>query len=210
MMEFKMQTTGYSAEYGRLAGGTMNMALKSGGNSLHGSLFEFVRNDAFDARGFFDAAKTKLRRNQFSRPGQAGLHPKLYNGINRTFFLFNWEGYRQGERSLRHLHRADRVAARRRLPRVGGRQQPPRQYRRPLQRGASGHASPARSERRSGNVIPPAGSIPSLKMMSTTRRPTAPATPITLHCLERPGLLGQLRGKLDQRVRSTDSFPSAS
>ncbi|MCL4402894.1 MAG: TonB-dependent receptor, partial [Acidobacteria bacterium] len=96
MMEFKMQTTGYSAEYGRLAGGTMNMALKTGTNRLHGSLFEFVRNDAFDARGFFDAQKTKLRRNQFGAVLDGPVYiPRLYNGKNRTFFLFNWEGYRQ-------------------------------------------------------------------------------------------------------------------
>src|SRR5216684_6616952 len=65
LQEFKMQTTGYSAEYGRLAGGVMNMVLKSGGNQLHGVLFEFLRNDVFDARNFFDAGKSKLRRNQF-------------------------------------------------------------------------------------------------------------------------------------------------
>lgn len=96
MMEFKMQTTGYSAEYGRLAGGTMNMALKSGTNRLHGTLFEFVRNDALDARGFFDEAKTKLRRNQFGAVLDGPVYiPKLYDGRNRTFFLFNWEAYRQ-------------------------------------------------------------------------------------------------------------------
>jgi len=96
MMEFKMQTTGYSAEYGRLAGGTMNMALKSGTNRLHGTLFEFVRNDAFDARGYFDGEKTKLRRNQFGAVVDGPVYiPKLYDGHDRTFFLFNWEGYRQ-------------------------------------------------------------------------------------------------------------------
>ena len=81
MMEFKMQTTGYSAEYGRLAGGTMNMALKSGTNRLHGTLFEFVRNDAFDARSYFDGEKTKLRRNQFGAVLDGPVYiPKLYNG----------------------------------------------------------------------------------------------------------------------------------
>lgn len=96
MMEFKMQTTGYSAEYGRLAGGTMNMVIKSGTNHLHGALFEFVRNDAFDARGFFEDDKTKLRRNQFGfvLDGPVVL-PKLYNGRNRTFFVADWEAYRQ-------------------------------------------------------------------------------------------------------------------
>src|SRR5579871_3511856 len=50
MQEFKMQTSGYSAETGRLAGGVINTVLKSGGNQVHGTLFEFVRNDAFDTR----------------------------------------------------------------------------------------------------------------------------------------------------------------
>ncbi|HKE21195.1 MAG TPA: carboxypeptidase-like regulatory domain-containing protein [Bryobacteraceae bacterium] len=96
LQEFKIQTSGYSAEYGRLAGGVVNMALKSGGNQVHGSLFEYVRNDMFDARNFFDQAKSELRRNQFG----AGLDgpvriPKLYSGHDRTFFLVSWESYRQ-------------------------------------------------------------------------------------------------------------------
>src|SRR5260370_13327744 len=60
MEEFKMQTTGYSAESGRLAGGVLNMVLKSGGNQFHGVLFEFLRNDVFDARNFCDDSKSKI------------------------------------------------------------------------------------------------------------------------------------------------------
>jgi outer membrane receptor protein involved in Fe transport len=95
MQEFKMQTTGFSAEYGRLAGGVMSMVLKTGGNRLHGSLSEFLRNDALDARDFFSAEKQPLRRNQFgvSLDGPVVL-PKLYDGRNRTFFLFTWESTR--------------------------------------------------------------------------------------------------------------------
>src|SRR5258708_2731401 len=96
MEEFKMQTTGYSAESGRLAGGVLNMVLKSGGNQYHGVLFEFLRNDVFDARNFFDDRKSKLRRNQFGGMTSGPvLIPKLYNGRNRTFFLFSWESFRQ-------------------------------------------------------------------------------------------------------------------
>ncbi|HTM49857.1 MAG TPA: carboxypeptidase regulatory-like domain-containing protein [Bryobacteraceae bacterium] len=96
MMEFKMQTTGYSAEYGRLAGGTLSMVLKSGTNRLHGALFEYLRNDALDARNYFDPEKTKLRRNQFGAVLDGPVYlPKLYKGKDRTFFLFSWEGYRQ-------------------------------------------------------------------------------------------------------------------
>jgi outer membrane receptor protein involved in Fe transport len=95
LQEFKVQTSGYSAEYGRLAGGVVTMALKSGGNNLHGAVFEFVRNDIFDARNFFDAGKSKLRRNQFgaSFTGPVVL-PKIYDGHNKTFFLGSWESFR--------------------------------------------------------------------------------------------------------------------
>lgn len=94
--EFKLQTSDYSAEYGRLAGGVTNMVLKTGGNQLHGTLFEFVRNDLFDARNFFDAAKSELRRNQFGATFTGPVViPKVYNGHNKTFFLFSWESYRQ-------------------------------------------------------------------------------------------------------------------
>jgi hypothetical protein len=96
VQEFKMQTSNFSAEYGQLAGGMMNMVLKSGGNKFHGALFEFLRNDRFDARNFFDAAKSKLRRNQFGGllNGPVWI-PKVYDGHNRTFFLFSWESFRQ-------------------------------------------------------------------------------------------------------------------
>ena len=95
LQEFKLQTSGYSAEYGRLAGGVVTMALKSGGNRFHGSVFEYLRNDVFDARNFFDAGKSKLRRNQFgaSVSGPVVL-PKLYDGHDNTFFLISWESFR--------------------------------------------------------------------------------------------------------------------
>ena len=100
LQEFKMQTSGFSAEYGRLSGGVMNMVLKSGANQPHGTLFEFLRNDIVDARSFFERDKAPLRRNQFG--GMLGgpvWIPKLYNGRDRTFFLFSWESYRQSTAS---------------------------------------------------------------------------------------------------------------
>jgi len=98
LQEFKLQTSGFSAEYGRLAGGVVNMVTKTGGNQLHGSLFELVRNDLFDGRNFFDpaGAKSKLRRNQFGGTLTGPLViPKLYDGHDKTFFLVSWESYRQ-------------------------------------------------------------------------------------------------------------------
>jgi hypothetical protein len=95
VQEFKMMTSGYSAEYGRYAGGVLTVVTKSGTNRLRGALFEFIRNDAFDAVGYFDVEKSKLRRNQFGAT-VAGpvLLPKIYDGRNRTFFMFTWESLR--------------------------------------------------------------------------------------------------------------------
>ncbi len=99
LQEFKMQTSNYSAENGRLAGGVMNMVIKSGTNKYHGTLFEFLRNDFFDARGFFDGStKSHLRQNQFGGViGGPITVPKVYSGHDRTFFLFSWETYRQNQ-----------------------------------------------------------------------------------------------------------------
>ena len=97
MQEFKMQVSGYSADTGRQAGGVMSMVLKTGGNQVHGSLFEFFRNDALNARNFFDTAKpSTLRHNDFGGTLSGPVRiPKIYNGKDRTFFLFSWESTRQ-------------------------------------------------------------------------------------------------------------------
>lgn len=96
IQEFKMQTNNFSAEYGRMAGGVVSMMLKSGGNQFHGALFEFLRNDLVDARNFFDRNKSELRQNQFGGLVSGPVRiPKVYNGQDRTFFLFSWESYRQ-------------------------------------------------------------------------------------------------------------------
>jgi outer membrane receptor protein involved in Fe transport len=95
VQEFKMLTSGYSAEYGRYAGGMLTVVTKSGTNRIRGSLFEFLRNDAFDATGYFDVEKSKLRRNQFGATVGGPVYiPKIYDGRNRTFFLVTWESMR--------------------------------------------------------------------------------------------------------------------
>jgi hypothetical protein len=63
--EVKLQTSNFSAEYGRFSGPAFNIITKSGGNQFHGGLFEFFRNDLLDARNFFAAQKTELRFNNF-------------------------------------------------------------------------------------------------------------------------------------------------
>ena len=90
--EFKVQSAVYSAEYGMNSGAQVNVAIKSGTNQLHASIFEFVRNDRFDARGFFlppDQPKNTLRRNQY---GAVASGPVIKD---RTFWLFNWEARRE-------------------------------------------------------------------------------------------------------------------
>ena len=103
VQEFRMETSGYSAEYGRYSGGVLMMALRSGANQFHGAVFESLRNKAFDARAFFDPDRLDLKRNQFGATvsGPVTL-PKLYRGRDRTFFLASWEAYRQviGESAL--------------------------------------------------------------------------------------------------------------
>ena len=95
IQEFKMLTSGFSAEYGRYAGGMLTVVTKSGTNRLRGALYEFMRNDVLDAVGYFDPLKAKLRRHQFGATvGGPLVLPKLYDGRNRTFFLFTWDSLR--------------------------------------------------------------------------------------------------------------------
>src|SRR5262249_30544996 len=95
IQEFKIQTNITSSEFGSAAGANINVATKSGTNALHGGVFEFLRNNVFDARDFFASEKPTFRQNQFG--GQVGgpiYIPKLYDGRDRTFFFFNYEGFR--------------------------------------------------------------------------------------------------------------------
>jgi hypothetical protein len=64
--EFAVETNGFKAEYGRAQGGIITFSSKSGSNEFHGTVYEFLRNDALDSRRFFEASKAKLRQNDFS------------------------------------------------------------------------------------------------------------------------------------------------
>src|SRR5215469_12827517 len=92
IQEFEVQTNTFSAEYGRNTGSVVNLVTKSGSNSLHGSLYEFFRNDVLDARNYFNDtqfAKSAFRRNQFG--GTLGV-PIIKN---KTFYSLNYEGFRR-------------------------------------------------------------------------------------------------------------------
>ena len=88
VQEFKVQSGGMSAEYGFTAGGVINMVTRSGTNQLHGSLYEFFRNDKLDARNTFAATRPPFRYNQF---GASVGGPVIKD---KTFFFGNWEEYR--------------------------------------------------------------------------------------------------------------------
>lgn len=92
VQEFKVETNNYSAEYGYSAGAVVNATIKGGTNQLHGGLFEFVRNDAMDARNYFanpTAPKPELRRNQFG--GTLG-GPIVRN---KAFLFGSWQQTRE-------------------------------------------------------------------------------------------------------------------
>jgi hypothetical protein len=92
--EFRL-TTNFNAEFGANLGVGFDLVTKSGTNSLHGTLFHYLRNDAFDARNFFASSVSALKQNQFGVViGGPVVIPKLYNGKNRTFFFGSYDGFR--------------------------------------------------------------------------------------------------------------------
>jgi len=95
IQEFKVLSDTYSAEYG-FAANQVNIVSKSGTNQLHGTLFEFDRNNAFDARSpVAQPTLPTLRQNQFGFVvGGPVMLPHLYDGRNKTFFMANYEGWR--------------------------------------------------------------------------------------------------------------------
>jgi hypothetical protein len=95
IQEFKMKTTGYSAQYG-LSPVQLNVATKSGSNAIHGSAYDFVRNTSLNARDAFATTKLPYHQNQFGGSVGGPVYlPKIYNGKDRTFFFFAYEGKRQ-------------------------------------------------------------------------------------------------------------------
>jgi hypothetical protein len=93
--EFKLQTSTYSAEYGRSMGGVVNLQIKSGSNAMHGSAFEFLRNDAFDANNFFNnragRPKPDFSQNQFG----GTLGGAIFK--DKTFFFGDYQGHRENQ-----------------------------------------------------------------------------------------------------------------
>ncbi|MBI4875770.1 MAG: TonB-dependent receptor [Acidobacteria bacterium] len=102
--EFKVQSSNLSAEWGRFSGGVVNVSTRSGSNQLHGALYEYLRNNAFDANEFFNKGAGRgippFRVNQFGGAiGGPVRFGKLYDGKNRTFFFSDYQGtkWRRGD-----------------------------------------------------------------------------------------------------------------
>jgi hypothetical protein len=104
LAEFKVDTNDLSAEYGHLAGGAIQFSTKSGTATLHGNLWEYIRNKVLNANNWF-ANNTGVPRGSFTQ-NQFGLNaggpvviPHVYDGKQKTFFFINWEGFylRQGQ-----------------------------------------------------------------------------------------------------------------
>jgi hypothetical protein len=105
VQEFTIQTSTYAPEFGRQPGAQVQMVTRSGGNDFHGTLFEYLRNDKFDANNFFananNLARPPIRQNDFGgviggpvHLPKAGFGPLGYDGRNRTFFFISYEGVR--------------------------------------------------------------------------------------------------------------------
>jgi hypothetical protein len=101
MQEFQIQTSGYAAEFGRQPGGQFAISTRSGTNAFHGTAFDYLRNEAFDANSWFDdhsnpvIPKLKERQNDFGGTfGGPVTVPGIYKGKDRTFFFLSFEGLR--------------------------------------------------------------------------------------------------------------------
>jgi hypothetical protein len=105
IQEFKVQTSNLGADWGKFAGGVVNLSTKSGTNSLHGEAYEYLRNKVFNANDFFNKAQElaagksneppPFTQNQFGANAGGPLYiPHVYDGRDKTFWFFSWEGFR--------------------------------------------------------------------------------------------------------------------
>lgn len=99
LQEFRVQSSTYSAEYGRSPGGQFSLVTRSGTASLHGSAFDYLRNNFFDANDWFNDNYGKgiaaLRQNDFGGTlGGPVIIPHVWSGRDDTFFFFSYEGLR--------------------------------------------------------------------------------------------------------------------
>jgi hypothetical protein len=99
VQEFKVMTNTFDAQEGRTSGGVVNLITKSGSNTLHGSVYDILRNKSLDANSWLNNLQGSQRppdtQNDFGAIISGPVYiPKLYNGSNKSFFMFNYEGFR--------------------------------------------------------------------------------------------------------------------
>jgi hypothetical protein len=99
IQEFKVQTSNLGADWGKFSGGVINLSTKSGTNSLHGAAYEYLRNKVLDANDFFlnraGQKRPPFTQNQFgANAGGPIVIPHVYDGRDKTFWFFSWEGFR--------------------------------------------------------------------------------------------------------------------
>ncbi len=95
VQEFSIQSSSFDAQYGRGVGGVVNIVTRSGTNQIHGTAFDYLRNNKLNAGNFF-SGKDALKRNQYGATfGGPVILPKLYNGKDRTFIFAAYQGTRQ-------------------------------------------------------------------------------------------------------------------
>ena len=92
--EFKVQSHNDEAQFGQVLGGIINVVTNSGTNKFHGAAWEYNRNDVFGAANYFNPVKTPLNQNQFGVSVGGPVLLPHYNGHDKTFFYFSYEGYR--------------------------------------------------------------------------------------------------------------------
>jgi Carboxypeptidase regulatory-like domain len=99
VQEFKVMTNTFDAQYGRTSGGLVNLVTKAGTNTLHGSMYDILKNKSLDANSWINdlqgSPKPVDTQNDFGAIISGPVYiPKLYNGRDKSFFMFNYEGFR--------------------------------------------------------------------------------------------------------------------
>ncbi len=119
VQEFTLQSSGFSAEYGQVLGGIFNFTTRSGTNQFHGSGFEYLTNEDLNAgvpftnSGNGHLLRPRTRKSDYGATvGGPVLVPKIYNGRNKTFFFFNFEGYDDQKSSAPALNTVPTAAMR--------------------------------------------------------------------------------------------------
>lgn len=191
LQEFQMLTNTYDAQYGRASGGVIFAVTKSGTNRPHGGLWEFLRNDALNARNYFNPASTGpkpfLRQNQFGGSFGGPVWLPHYDGRNRTFFFVSYQG-------LRISQQTDDVSTPPTADQLAG-----------IFTGQAPIIDPLTGVQFPNNVIPPERLDPLAINMAKMYLPTNPTTNGTVEQLfSQPITSNQFIVKIDQKLSKAD------